>query len=143
MNAPDNARKWLKMIALMELIDKLLGVRYFPFLSFMHLALQVMNFIVSVVIVVIMAAFYQLRSRLAIKDQEYRQLENLQTRTRLAVLQARINPHFLFNTLNTIFTGKVEGYVNAFSRGPGRGGSHGRVNRNRYDRAVEAGVGDS
>lgn len=86
----------------MVLIDKLLNVRFFPFISFAHLRLQAMNLVVSVVIVVIMAAFYQLRGRLAIKDQEYRQLENLQTRTQLAVLQARINPHFLFNTLSTI-----------------------------------------
>ncbi len=86
----------------MVLIDKILDIRYFPFISLPHLMLQVMNLVVSVVIVVIMAAFYQLRGRLAIKDQEYRQLENLQTRTQLAVLQARINPHFLFNTLSTI-----------------------------------------
>ncbi len=84
------------------LIKILLQVTYFSIFSVSHLLLQVMNALISLVLIVIMAAFYRLRSRLELKNREYRELESLQTRTRLAVLQARINPHFLFNTLNTI-----------------------------------------
>jgi len=83
-------------------ILKYFGIVYFPFASMTHLVFQLMNIAISVVIVGIMASFYRLKTRLEIKNREYRDLENLQVKTRLAVLQARINPHFLFNTLNTI-----------------------------------------
>jgi len=102
----------------MVLIDKILNIRFFLFFSLAHLMLQKMNLVVSVVIVVIMAAFYQLRGRLAIKDRGHSR--------RLWYIQC---------------SGAVERYAKGVSGHPGEWGSHGRYNCRRYDRAFETRVG--
>jgi len=75
---------------------------FIPFFSLWHLFLILMNLGVSVVVVLLVGLYKSLTYRLDRRDREYAELENLQIRTRLAALQAKINPHFLFNTLNVI-----------------------------------------
>jgi len=75
---------------------------FFPFFSLWHLYIILMNVGVAVVVVLIVALFKNLKFRLESRNREYMELENLQIRTRLAALQAKLNPHFLFNTLNVI-----------------------------------------
>jgi signal transduction histidine kinase len=43
-----------------------------------------------------------LRARLVRQTRENEELSLLRTRAQLAALQAKVNPHFLFNTLNTV-----------------------------------------
>jgi signal transduction histidine kinase len=52
-----------------------------------------------------------LKARIEQKAIEVQQLRELEARTRLMALQAKVNPHFLFNTLNTMLNlvGKAPG----------------------------------
>ncbi len=70
-----------------------------------HLSLLIVNFTILVVvgIVSILLALYErLAARLEHKIGEIEKLQRFQIESKLALLQARINPHFLFNTLNTM-----------------------------------------
>ncbi len=52
-----------------------------------------------------MLMFYSiLENRLKRKEAEYERLQKLHVQTKLAMLQSKINPHFLFNTLNTLLS---------------------------------------
>ncbi len=73
-----------------------------PFWSKQNLLSQAFNLPVAALIVLIMAGFEKLKSNLEKRNREYEDLRNLQLRTQLAVLQAKLNPHFLFNSLNAI-----------------------------------------
>jgi two-component system LytT family sensor kinase len=73
-----------------------------PFWSKQNLLSQAFNLPVAMLIVLIMAGFEKLKSNLEKRNREYEDLRNLQLRTQLAVLKARLNPHFLFNSLNAI-----------------------------------------
>lgn len=67
------------------------------------------NVFITVIVVGLMLIYEQMRSRLEstlekLKEKEVNEqrLLRLKTQAELASLQARINPHFLFNSLNTI-----------------------------------------
>ncbi len=70
-----------------------------------HLFTIIVDFIVTAVIflfAVLLALYEKLASRLEKKIRENEKLQRLQIESRLTLLQSRINPHFLFNTLNTM-----------------------------------------
>jgi signal transduction histidine kinase len=73
-----------------------------PFFSRGHVAILLLNAGVAALLVFLIDLYRSLRRRLALRDRQYVELENLQMKTRLMMLQARLNPHFLFNTLNVI-----------------------------------------
>jgi two-component system LytT family sensor kinase len=75
---------------------------FIPFLSLWHLYIILLNLGASIFAVTVIALYKNLKYRLERRDREYMELENLQVKTRLAALQAKLNPHFLFNTLNVI-----------------------------------------
>ena len=70
-----------------------------------HLSMLVVDFTLLVVIsiIAILLAFYErLAKQLEKKICENEKLQRLQIESRLSLLRSKINPHFLFNTLNTI-----------------------------------------
>ena len=73
-----------------------------PFFSLGHVAILLSNAGAAALFVFVIGLYRNLRHRLALRDRQYVELENLQMKTRLMMLQARLNPHFLFNTLNVI-----------------------------------------
>jgi len=77
-------------------------VPFFPFVSLWHLYIYGMNLAASVVVVLLIGLYQNMKFRLERRNREFMELENLQIKTRLAALQAKLNPHFLFNTLNVI-----------------------------------------
>jgi len=59
--------------------------------------------IILIFIVVFLAFIYKkLKNDIENKIKENEKLEKLKLKSELAALQSKINPHFLFNTLNTI-----------------------------------------
>ena len=70
-----------------------------------HLAIIIVNFIILVAttIFAVLLLFYQrMATNLERKINENAKLTRLQLESRFALLQAKINPHFLFNTLNSM-----------------------------------------
>jgi len=57
---------------------------------------------ISVVIMTLEMVLGNLKEKIALQVQENEELKHLQVRTQLMALQSKINPHFLFNTLNTM-----------------------------------------
>jgi len=80
----------------------LVGRLDFPFLSREHLMLLLANLLVAGVAVAVADGYLQKKRNLERQIRENEQLKELQIRTKLAALQSKINPHFLFNTLNTV-----------------------------------------
>lgn len=58
--------------------------------------------VVAVLVTVTELMFERLKANIAKKIKENEELKHLQVRTHLMALQSKINPHFLFNTLNTM-----------------------------------------
>lgn len=67
-----------------------------------HLILLSMNFLITATVTVFILFYFRLKSNLEEKIMENQRLQNFQTQTKLMALQSKINPHFLFNTLNSI-----------------------------------------
>jgi len=86
----------------MRIVISILHRELIPFVSLWHLYMMLMNFTVSAIVVLLVAFYQRLKYRLERREREYEELRHLQLRTQLAVLQARLNPHFLFNSLNAI-----------------------------------------
>lgn len=78
-----------------------MGYRIFLFSKGM-IFVYTANLVIAFVVVMLMMAFGKLERDLEKKIRENEEITHLQTRTQLMVLQSKINPHFLFNTLNTI-----------------------------------------
>ncbi len=55
-------------------------------------------------LVLLISLGIKLLSRLKETEERAREIENAQLRTELSFLHAQINPHFLFNSLNTIYS---------------------------------------
>lgn len=58
--------------------------------------------LVATVMAVINILFERLKTRIEQKAIEIQKLRELEAQTRLTSLQSKVNPHFLFNTLNTM-----------------------------------------
>ncbi len=70
-----------------------------------HLLIITINiiFITSISIICILYFIHlKLSSNLETKVKENEQLKRLQIESKLSILQSKVNPHFLFNTLNTM-----------------------------------------
>ena len=70
-----------------------------------HLFIIIVDFMVSAVFIVfaiLLALYERLSASLGKKIRENEKLQRLHLETRLSLLQSKINPHFLFNTLNTM-----------------------------------------
>lgn len=70
-----------------------------------HLSLLIFNLSMITVISVSCVLYFlylKLADNLATKIRENEKLQRLQVESKLAVLQSKVNPHFLFNTLNTM-----------------------------------------
>ena len=70
-----------------------------------HLAILIFNLIMLTVISVLCILYFlytKLSDNLANKIRENERLQRLQIESKLAILQSKVNPHFLFNTLNTM-----------------------------------------
>jgi sensor histidine kinase YesM len=70
-----------------------------------HLSILVVDFTLLVVlsiIAILLALYKRLATRLETKIRENEKLQRLQIESKLLLLQSKINPHFLFNTLNTM-----------------------------------------
>jgi len=66
-------------------------------------ALQLFTFWTSMAILLV-STFYQISSNLRREEQKSLKFENQYKEAQLQFLKAQINPHFLFNTLNNIYT---------------------------------------
>lgn len=60
------------------------------------------NFLMIVSLFILTYVYISKKKRLEEKILENERIKHLRTQTQLAALQAKINPHFLFNTLNTM-----------------------------------------
>ena len=60
------------------------------------------NFILGLILYASAITYYYIKKKLEKKTAEHQQSLHLQTKSQLAALQAKINPHFLFNTLNAM-----------------------------------------
>lgn len=58
--------------------------------------------IISSVVTIYFVTFIVLKKQLEMKIEENKKLKELHLETQLKALQVRLNPHFLFNTLNTL-----------------------------------------
>lgn len=70
-----------------------------------HLSMLVVDFTLLAVlsiIAILLALYERLAKKLEKKIHENEKLQLLQIKSKLSLLQAKINPHFLFNTLNTM-----------------------------------------
>jgi two-component sensor histidine kinase len=74
-----------------------------PFTS-EHVLMLGVNLFMVIPPALMIFTYIVLRKRYFLKLEENRRMMHLQTRTKLAALQARVNPHFLFNTLNAMLT---------------------------------------
>lgn len=85
------------------LIDRIiLGNMNVSFLSFTHLQILGVNFLLAGLFGIGGYSYVRIKKRLEQKIIENQKIKHLQTRSQLMALQSRINPHFLFNTLNTM-----------------------------------------
>jgi two-component system LytT family sensor kinase len=91
-----------------------LGYMNISFWSFLHLKILGGNFLVAGIFGIGGHSYVRVKKRLEQKIIENQKIKHLQTRSQLMALQSKINPHFLFNTLNTMLNlvykspGKVE-----------------------------------
>lgn len=56
----------------------------------------------AIIVTILILGYYSFRERLESEAVEKERLQRLQARAELAALQSKLNPHFLFNTLNTM-----------------------------------------
>ncbi|MBN1826639.1 MAG: histidine kinase [Candidatus Eisenbacteria bacterium] len=56
----------------------------------------------ALIVTALILSYYTIRERMASQALEQERLKGLRARAELAALQSKLNPHFLFNTLNTM-----------------------------------------
>ena len=80
---------------------------FFPF-TFIYFPQEFQGLLVSLNLILFLVSFFlfviykKIKNDIEFKIKENENLKNLQLKSELAALQSKINPHFLFNTLNTI-----------------------------------------
>lgn len=67
-----------------------------------YLRLVLFAFIICIIVIIIEIAYSNLVCGIEQKVKENEKLKRLNVQSQLKTLQAKVNPHFLFNTLNTI-----------------------------------------
>jgi two-component system LytT family sensor kinase len=70
-----------------------------------HLSILAIDFVLMTtlsIIAMMLTLYNRLTNRLENKIKENEKLQHLQLESKLSLLQSKINPHFLFNTLNTM-----------------------------------------
>ncbi|MCK4545234.1 histidine kinase [candidate division WOR-3 bacterium] len=97
------------------------SIRLYPSNKTGHLILLIITLIIGLSITMSITAFSSLRVRLKDKEKEIEHLKRLKAESRLSVLQSKVNPHFLFNTLSSMVNlahsnpDKVENMILALS----------------------------
>lgn len=87
------------------LIDNIfLGYLNIPFWSSIHLKILGVNFFLAALFGLGGHTYVKTRKRLEQKILENQNIKHLRTQAQLMALQSKINPHFLFNTLNTMLS---------------------------------------
>ncbi len=89
------------MIVIREVIDKFY---YLGFLENGQLVSQRPGRILTVIIYLMVSMAFSAIHRLAKNENRLFSLEKSKLETELAILKSQINPHFLFNTLNNIYS---------------------------------------
>ncbi|NIA23616.1 MAG: hypothetical protein GWP03_05615, partial [Proteobacteria bacterium] len=67
-----------------------------------HLILLLVTLIIGLVISFIMTYYRFVKYKLQEREMEIEHLKRLETESKYTVLQSKVNPHFLFNTLSTM-----------------------------------------
>jgi len=78
------------------------SIRVYPANSMGHLILLLITLIIGLSITISITTFTSLRVKLKDKEKEIEHLKRLKAESRLSVLQSKVNPHFLFNTLSSM-----------------------------------------
>lgn len=84
------------------LLTYLLQPSYYTIIFSNQKQLMAFNLMVAILSIAAGSLYNGLKSRIAKEVSLRKELEILQAKSSLLVLQSKINPHFLFNTLNTI-----------------------------------------
>ncbi len=80
----------------------LFSIRFYPANSTGHLILLFITLIIGLTITMSITTFTVLNVKLKDKEKEIEHLKRLKAESRLSVLQSKVNPHFLFNTLSSM-----------------------------------------
>ena len=67
-----------------------------------HLVLLTMTLIIGLIITLSITYHHELKYKIEKKEREIEHLKRLQAESQYAILQSKVNPHFLFNTLSTM-----------------------------------------
>jgi sensor histidine kinase YesM len=83
------------------LISRLTSITFTKGLT-SHLLIMLMNVVIVTVVVLLLHQYYKMHYTIKGKEQDIDTLEMKHTEAQLHALQSKLNPHFLFNTLNII-----------------------------------------